>query len=234
MSLTLDPTFRHSIATDAAEAIAPVRRRMSTVDRKRQILDRAIKYFAKHGIDGQLRNLTKGLGVTHTLLYHYFPTKDALIKAVYEDVFESRWKPEWEQLLDNKKLTPEEKLNAFYVDYSNTVLTYDFVRILIFSGLSDHSISDKFFELLRSRLIPRLIRETRKYCELSSKSKPSQRELELLMGLHGGIFYIGIRRWIYGQAIYDSSNPNTEQEIIQDRIRSYLVSAQALFISGKK
>lgn len=234
MSLTLDPTFRHSIATDAAEAIAPVRRRMSTVDRKRQILDRAIEYFAKHGIDSQLRNLTKGLGVTHTLLYHYFPTKDALIKAVYEDVFESRWKPEWEQLLDNKKLTPEEKLNAFYVDYSNTVLTYDFVRILIFSGLSDHSISDKFFELLRSRLIPRLIRETRKYCELSSKSKPSQRELELLMGLHGGIFYIGIRRWIYGQAIYDSSNPNTEQEIIQDRIRSYLVSAQALFTSGKK
>lgn len=234
MSLTLDPTFRHSIATDAAEAIAPVRRRMSTVDRKRQILDRAIEYFAKHGIDGQLRNLTKGLGVTHTLLYHYFPTKDALIKAVYEDVFESRWKPEWEQLLDNKKLTPEEKLNAFYVDYSNTVLTYDFVRILIFSGLSDHSISDKFFELLRSRLIPRLIRETRKYCDLSSKSKPSQRELELLMGLHGGIFYIGIRRWIYGQAIYDSSNPNTEQEIIQDRIRSYLVSAQALFTSGKK
>jgi hypothetical protein len=54
------------------------------------------------------------------------------------------------------------------------------------------------------------------------------------MGLHGGIFYIGIRRWIYGQAIYDSSNPNTEQEIIQDRIRSYLVSAQALFTSGKK
>jgi AcrR family transcriptional regulator len=234
MSLTLDPTFRHSIATDAAEAIAPVRRRMSTVDRKRQILDRAIEYFAKHGIDGQLRNLTKGLGVTHTLLYHYFPTKDALIKAVYEDVFESRWKPEWELLLDDKKLTPEEKLNAFYVDYSNTVLTYDFVRILIFSGLSDHSISDKFFELLRSRLIPRLIRETRKYCELSSKSKPSQRELELLMGLHGGIFYIGIRRWIYGQAIYDSSNPNTEQEIIQDRIRSYLLSAQALFTSGKK
>jgi len=234
MSFTLDRTFGDGIPTDAAEAIVPIRRRMSTAERKRQILDRAIEYFAKHGIDGQLRNLTKGLGVTHTLLYHYFPTKDALIKAVYEDVFESRWKPEWEQLLDDKKLTPEEKLNAFYVDYSNTVLTYDFVRILIFSGLSDHSISDKFFELLRSRLIPRLIRETRKYCELSSKGKPSQRELELLMGLHGGIFYIGIRRWIYGQAIYDSSNPNTEQEIIQDRIRSYLVSAQALFTSGKK
>ena len=170
------------------------RRRMNTVDRKRQILDRAIQFFAKHGFEGQLRNLTKDIGVTHTLLYHYFPTKDALIKAVYEDVFESRWKPEWENLLDNKGLTPEEKLNAFYADYSNTVLTYEFVRILIFSGLSDHSISDQFFDLLRSRLLPRLIRETRRYCGRNMRIKPTERELELLMGLHGGILYTGIRR----------------------------------------
>jgi AcrR family transcriptional regulator len=234
MSFSLDPTFRNSAATDTAVIALPTRRRMSIRDRKRQILDRAIQYFAKHGLDGQLRNLTKDLGITHTLLYHYFPTKDALIKAVYEDVFESRWKPEWEDLLDDKNLSPEEKLNAFYVDYSNTVLTYDFVRILIFSGLSDHSISDRFFQLLRDRLLPRLIRETRKYCGRSSRSKPSQRELEFLMGLHGGIFYIGMRRWIYGQAIYDSGKPNTEQEIIQDRIRSYLISANTLFTTGKK
>jgi AcrR family transcriptional regulator len=234
MSFLQDSAFRNSTATELAESTAPKRRRMSTTDRKRQILDRAIQYFAKHGIDGQLRNLTKGLGITHTLLYHYFPTKEALIKAVYEDVFESRWKSEWEHLLDDKKYSPEEKLNAFYIDYSNTVLTYDFVRILIFSGLSDHSISDRFFELLRSRLLPRLIRETRKYCGRTSKSKPTLRELELLMGLHGGIFYIGMRRWIYGQAIYDSGNPNTEKEIIQDRIYSYLISAKSLFTTGKK
>ncbi|QWE23951.1 TetR/AcrR family transcriptional regulator [Polynucleobacter sp. AP-Elch-400A-B2] len=234
MSFDRDSSARSSIATEVASSSTPARRRMSTVDRKRQILDRAIQYFAKHGMDGQLRNLTKGLGITHTLLYHYFPTKDALIKAVYADVFESRWKPEWEQLLDDKHLSPEEKFNAFYIDYSNTVLTYDFVRILIFSGLSDHSISDRFFELLRDRLLPRLIRETRKHCGRSSRSKPSQRELEFLMGLHGGIFYIGMRRWIYGQAIYDSGNPHTEQEIIQDRISSYLTSAKTLFNIGKK
>jgi len=234
MSFDRDRNTGISVATEIATSDVPARRRMSTADRKRQILDRAIQYFAKHGMDGQLRNLTKGLGVTHTLLYHYFPTKDALIKAVYEDVFESRWKPEWEQLLDDKNLSPEEKLNSFYLDYSSTVLTYDFVRILIFSGLSDHSISDRFFELLRERLLPRLIRETRKHCGRSSRSKTSQRELEFLMGLHGGIFYIGMRRWIYGQAIYDSGNPNTEQEIIQDRISSYLISAKALFNNGKK
>ena len=207
----------------------PTRRRMNTVERKRQILDSAIQFFARNGIDGQLRNLSKELGITHTLLYHYFPTKDALIQEVYREVFESRWKPEWEQLLDDDSLTPEEKFNAFYLDYSNTVLTYDFVRILIFSGLSDHSISDRFFELLRTRLLPRLIRETRKYCGKTDTSKPTQRELEFLMGLHGGIFYIGMRRWIYGQAIYAAESPDTEQEIIRDRVQSYLDSAKSLF-----
>jgi AcrR family transcriptional regulator len=229
MSFNEDPTFGIRKAENLAEEIAPIRRRMNTADRKRQILDGAIQFFARYGIDGQLRNLTKELGVTHTLLYHYFPTKEALIKEVYKEVFESRWKPEWEELLDDKHLSPEEKLNAFYLDYTNTVLTYDFVRILIFSGLSDHSISDRFFELLRSRLLPRLIRETRKYCDRSTRPKPSHRELEFLMGLHGGIFYIGMRRWIYGQAIYDDSSPNAEQDIIRDRISAYLLSAKSLF-----
>jgi AcrR family transcriptional regulator len=213
----------------STESVAPARRRMNTAERKRQILDRAIQFFARYGIDGQLRNLTKELGVTHTLLYHYFPTKDALIQEVYKEVFESRWKPEWEELLDDEKLTPEEKFIAFYIDYSNTVLTYDFVRILIFSGLSDHSISDRFFALIRLRLLPRLIRETRKFCKRPSTSKPSERELEFLMGLHGGIFYIGMRRWIYGQAIYAADIPDTQEEIIRDRVQSYLQSAKTIF-----
>ena len=229
MRFTEDNVSIQNQSEHSTEVLTPARRRMNTTDRKRQILDRAIQFFAKYGIDGQLRNLTKELGVTHTLLYHYFPTKDALIQEVYKEVFESRWKPEWEALLDDPKLTPEEKFNAFYLDYTNTVLTYDFVRILIFSGLSDHSISDRFFELLRSRLIPRLIRETRKYCKQPTEPQPTERELEFLMGLHGGIFYIGMRRWIYGQAIYAPSIPNSEQEIIRDRVQSYLQSAKNLF-----
>ena len=229
MSFKEDSVTSPNQAEHLAELLTPARRRMNIADRKRQLLDQAIQYFAKHGIDGQLRNLTKELGVTHTLLYHYFPTKDALIQEVYKEVFESRWKPEWEELLDDPELTPEEKFNAFYLDYTNTVLTYDFVRILIFSGLSDQSISDRFFELLRSRLLPRLIRETRKYCKRPVEQKPTERELEFLMGLHGGIFYIGMRRWIYGQAIYAPSIPNSEQEIIRDRVQSYLSSAKTLF-----
>ena len=175
-----------------------------------------------------MRVLARDMGITHALFYHYFPTKQALIERVYAELFEGRWKPEWQALLDDPKLEPEEKMVRFYCDYAESVLTRDFVRIFIFSGLSDHYIPDRFFALLRERLFPRLVRETRKFRGVTSRAKPSVRELELLMGLHGGIFYTGVRRWIYGQEVHTvKTDPNGEAFII-DRVRSYLLSAVAI------
>ena len=71
MRFTEDSVSSPEQAENSAEILIPARRRMNTTDRKRQILDRAIQFFAKYGIEAQLRNLTKELGVTHTLLYHY-------------------------------------------------------------------------------------------------------------------------------------------------------------------
>ena len=84
-----------------------------------------------------MRVLAKEIGVTHALLYHYFPTKQALIERVYTELFEGRWKPAWEQLLDDPTIEVEAKFVSFYCDYKATVLTREFVRIFIFSlGLS--------------------------------------------------------------------------------------------------
>jgi AcrR family transcriptional regulator len=204
---------------------------MSPQDRERQIVNQAIQFFAKHGFEGQLRFLTEELGITHTLLYHYFPTKQDLIDRVYQEVVVQRWKPEWEELLNDPKISPEQKLLDFYIDYAQTILTFDFVRILIFSGLADKVISDRFFNLLQTTVIPKLIRETRRYCGIKSQKKPTSQEIEHLMGLHGGIFYLGIRRWIYGPSFQiDMSAPTqTDNEIVQERVTSYLLAAQSLF-----
>lgn len=204
-------------------------KRMNKNDRERQIIDQAIAFFAKHGFEGQIRELTQELGIKHTLLYHYFPTKQDLIERVYQEVFEGRWKVEWEEILESKNLSPENKLIEFYVDYAHTILTYDFVRILIFSGLSDHVISDRFFKILSEKLIPKLIKVTRQHWNISSKKKPSSREIEHLMGLHGGIFYLGVRRFIYGQHFYQSKEEISDREIICDRVRTYLMTANHIF-----
>jgi AcrR family transcriptional regulator len=213
-----------------APAVAPARRRLGLAERERQILDGAIQFFAEKGFDGQLRDLARSIGVTHALLYHYFPTKQALIDRVYLEVFEGRWQPAWETLLDDRERSPEDKLTAFYADYVNTALTREFARILVFSGLSDHTITDRFFSLLRQRLFTRLIRETRRFRGSNSRAKASERELELLMGLHGGFFYITMRRWIYGQVVYTDASPERFSDaLVRDRVQGYLLASRALF-----
>jgi AcrR family transcriptional regulator len=218
----------------AAEGMgAPVRRRLGVAERERQIVDGAVLFFAENGFNGQLRDLAKSVGITHALLYHYFPTKQALLDRVYEELFESRWKPEWDALLDDKVLTVEDKLTTFYDDYVNQTLSREFTRIFVFSGLSDHTIIDRFFAMLRVRLFPRLIRETRRHRGSTSRAKPSVREQELLSGLHGGFFYISMRRWIYGQAITEDLHEDPtipyDRALVRDRVRAYLAASIELF-----
>jgi AcrR family transcriptional regulator len=201
---------------------------MSVEERERHIVDGAITFFAEHGLDAQMRELAAAIGTTHTLVYHYFPTKQALIDRVYQEVFAGRWKPEWEALLDDRSLDVERKLVRFYVDYSRTVLTRDFVRIIIYSGLNDRSIPDRFFALLGERLFPRLVRETRRHRGSTSRARTSAREFELLMGLHGGIFYGGVRWFIYGQPMHPQQVPLDDEAVITDRVRSYLAASLAL------
>jgi AcrR family transcriptional regulator len=213
----------------------PVRKRLTSGERERQIVESAIRFFSDRGLDGQLRDLAKNIGVTHALLYHYFPTKQALIDRVYVELFEGLWQPAWERLLDDPELSVETKFTRFYCDYAKAIFSRDFVRIMIFSGLSDHTIPDRFFALLRGRLFPRLIRETRRHCAVTSRARTSARELELLMGLHGGIFYIGLRRWVYEQAVHGAEASEHDEAYITDRVKSYLLSAgKVLYATAAK
>ena len=203
--------------------IAP-RRRLLPLARERMIVEGAIRFFSEHGLDGQLRDLARGLGITHTLLYHYFPTKQALIERVYAELFEGRWRAEWEVLLDDKTLGVQTKLTRFYIDYAKVILERDWVRIFIFSGLSDRYITEHYFSMLEVKLFPRLVRESRRFRSNTSRCKPTLRELELLMGLHGGIFYMGMRRWVYGHAPADGDIAVADDLYIRDRVSSYLLS----------
>lgn len=213
--------------TSTSIAVPASRKRLKADERAVQILYAAIQFFSKHGLDGQMRVLATEIGITHTLLYHYFPTKQALIERVYQELFEGRWRQEWESLLDDPAIDVEEKFIRFYCDYAECVLSREFVRIFVFSGLSDYFITDRFFALLRERLFPRLIRETRKARGIASRAKTSNAEFELLMGLHGGIFYSSVRRYIYGQET-PSTAPAEAHAIIADRVRAYLLSAAAV------
>ena len=185
--------MRTAAITDDPNDTPPARKRLPLLEREAQILAGAIAFFSEHGLDGQMRVLATEIGVTHALLYHYFPTKQALIERVYYELFEGRWKPEWERLLDDPEIGVEEKFIRFYSDYAGTVLTREFTRIFMFSGLSDHYITDRFFTLLRTRLFPRLVRETRRHCATQSRKKNQRAGIRIVDGF-------AWRNLLYGRA----------------------------------
>ena len=233
MRLSNDNTEDNSrFMKDASEdpknvAVKPARQRLSTEDRERQILDGAIAFFSERGLDGQTRELAQQIGITHPLLYHYFPNKRALIERVYEEVYLERWQPEWEEWLSDRSTPLEARLVRFYGAYARAILTKEWVRILVFSGLSDGYVPGQYMELLKERLFPHIWREMRHELGLTGRAKPTERERELMWGMHGGIFYIGVRRWIYAEAM-----PEDLDAVLADRVRAFMLVAPEVF--GRK
>lgn len=206
-----------------APAKVPARRRLGAQEREAQIVEGAIDFFARRGLDAQMRELAAELGIAHTLLYHYFPTKRLLIERVYEQTIAGRWDPRWEALLDGPRIAVADKLHAFYREYLRAILTPDWLRILVHSGLADGLIPARYFGMLRERLFPRLIREARRACACRSRAAATVREESLLLGLHGGLVYqLGMLPLVYGQHFRGHGDAVVRDTFIRDMVRGYL------------
>jgi AcrR family transcriptional regulator len=174
-------------------------RRLSPANRRRQILEAAIAYFSEVGFDGATRTLAERLGVTQPLIYRYFPSKDALIKAVYEEVYEGRWREEWLDLLGRRDMPLRDRLIAFYEHYTNIIFQPEWMRIYLFSGLRGLEINRWWIAFLEDHVLVRVCTEFRHELGLAPPDivPITPEELELYWLFHGGIFYYGMRRHVY-------------------------------------
>ena len=197
----------------------PPRRNMRAVERERFILDEAIKFFAEQGFGGQTRELAKRMGITHSAIYRHFPSKEALIERVYEEVYLSRWSPSWASLIQDRSLTLQARLSQFYLEYVQQVFEYNWVRIFVFSGMKSFDITKRYLEIVRKQIIEPACRELRYDLKLPSPDLVplSEREIEMFWGLHGRIFYMAIRRFIY-----QTPTPESLDEIVVDAVKIFL------------
>lgn len=193
------PRAGESAARSCARTKPRARRRLKPDERADQILRGAITFFAEHGFSGQTRELTHRLGISKGLLYRYFPSKEALIDRIYHEVFLRRWRPEWEATLADRSRPLLARLKAFYLDYAKMLHDYEWVRIYLFSGLDGASINRRFGALVVERIYKRVIGELRGEFGLPDLNEQpmTEAEAELMWSLHGSIFYIGVRKWVY-------------------------------------
>ncbi|TAM59825.1 TetR/AcrR family transcriptional regulator [bacterium] len=192
-------------AARKAPGAQPKPKRLPPDERERLIVREAVAFFAARGFEGQTRELARRLGITQPLLYRYFPSKEALLDRVYQEVYLNRWNPHWEDILEDRTRPLEDRIVEFYSDYARAVLTYEWIRIFMFSGLRGMDLNGRYLTVVRDRIFARVIREIRFENALPSPAEVpiSEAEFELVWSLHASIFYIGIRKWIYGLTIPD-------------------------------
>jgi AcrR family transcriptional regulator len=206
-------------AADSQPQPSPVRRRLPPEEREHDIVQRAVAVFARHGFEVSTRDLAAELGITQPLLYRYFPNKEALVDRVYEEVFVRRWNPEWEEWLADASAPLRERLCRYLKDYARFVLRSEWVRIFIYAGLSRGGINQKYLARLRDRHFAVIARELRREFAIPepTTAEEQEEEIELVWAMHSSVFYIGVRKWIYGQG-----TPRDLERTIEQRVDAFL------------
>jgi AcrR family transcriptional regulator len=88
-----------------------VTRAKSVPDRRRAILDAAVKVFARQGFHTcRVSDIADEAGVAYGLLYHYFPSKDDVLSTLFLE----RWGVMLQMIreVDREQLPAREKLTA--------------------------------------------------------------------------------------------------------------------------
>ncbi|MBR1202911.1 MULTISPECIES: TetR/AcrR family transcriptional regulator [unclassified Bradyrhizobium] len=199
----------------------PIReqQRLDPSEREAIIAREAVSFFAEYGFEGQTRELAKRLRITQPLLYRYFPSKEALIERVYQEVFVGRWKPSWEKVITDRTVPLKARLIQFYREYAEVILTYEWIRLFMFAGLKDLGLNARYLKMLRERAFERVIEEIRfEYGRPSTDELPTtDLEVEMIWGLHAAIFYLGVRKFIYSMPLEADVN-----SIIDAKVTTFL------------
>jgi AcrR family transcriptional regulator len=210
---------RASTGKTKAKRPAPTRQRLKPADRESMIVAGAVRFFAEVGFEGQTRELARRLGITQPLLYRYFPSKSALIERVYKEFFVTRLDPRNEMELLDRTIPLRQRLTQFYIAYARRILQYEWVRIYLFAGLKGTGLNIRYQKLLRERVFAPVVRELR--AELGIELPPAQpfteAEFEHVYDLHATIFYLGVRKWVYGLDL-----PEELESAVARRVAAFL------------
>jgi len=218
---------RKPLASETAPATAPVevrlRRRMLASEREELILDQATHYFAEFGLSAGTIELARRIGITQPLLYKYFPTKEALLVRVYDRLFPQNWSPALETAMEDETRPVRERLTLFYQQFTRTVLTYEHVRLFLFSGLTNSALNARYYTILTERIFTRIIAALRtEYLDGAPEGPPGEAEMELVQSLHAAIYHIAFRRWLHGLTVEEDLD-----SLVARKVDFYLDGAAA-------
>jgi AcrR family transcriptional regulator len=144
------------LANANSKVASPSRQRMSSTERRAAIIEAAVDLFSQNGFRGATtRELAAAVGVSEPVLYQHFATKRDLYSAIVEHMLEhvtTRFEAQIE-------LLPDEATDEQYFRWlaEQIWLWYEedtkYVRLLMFSALEGHELSDMWHERAMGTLL---------------------------------------------------------------------------------
>ena len=124
------------------------RPRLTGEERKTAIVDTAVRLFAEKGFGGATtRELAKACGVSEPVLYQHFATKRELYSAMIGSI--CRIEQDEDPALEAAREAEDDV--AFFTRLAELLLEWydeqpEVIRLLLFSALEGHELSDLFYE----------------------------------------------------------------------------------------
>jgi AcrR family transcriptional regulator len=82
---------------------APAEEPTTSVDRKQQIMEKAVEVFARKGYHNtRITDITRAVGLGHSTFYLYFPTKKAMFIECVDQVFQTMFSGVWDEIKHEK------------------------------------------------------------------------------------------------------------------------------------
>lgn len=131
----------------------PIKERMSAAQRKEQIVKVATSLFAANGFSGTTtRQIAEAAGISEAVIYRHFSNKDAL----YDAIINARCLDTHGNSRLLGKLKGKEG-KAFFKEIAIFLITENkrddsFLRLLLFSALEGHGLSEKFLNTISVEL----------------------------------------------------------------------------------
>ena len=196
--------------------------RLPRAERQARVLAKAAEYFAEHGLNAQTRAIADACGVSQRLLYSLFPNKAALIDEVYKREIVGTFKAMWFVQLKDRSVPLEDRLNMFYREYYDTLLTRRWLRLFLYSSLEDLQMAPTYTNAVVTHALEIIVTEA---AHEFGRDVPADlahlKEIGWL--LHGAVSHLAIRR-----RIYSNDNTTPTDAVIAMHVRAFLASMPSL------
>ncbi len=142
----LQPSMAPAVAQGAD------RRRLSSDDRRRQLIRTAVDLFSRHGFSGtRTRDIAAACGVSEAILFRHFATKEDLYRAILDEQQQESGAEEW--MAQMRDLAERRDDRAFLRCLVAQILksfreNTPFHRLMQFASLDGHALADLFHERL--------------------------------------------------------------------------------------